>query len=128
MGAASWAVGLEARRYDALQAECAGVPEHALARRVHVLGEDQHWSCRADKFFQHRPAADEFHRPQIGRAQVQEVEGVEAGRPLAIAAKSCGRWSKASEQPLDPFAQTSGLFGPTPIISLTSGYDQARGF
>jgi hypothetical protein len=30
-------------------------------------------------------AADEFHRPQISRAQVQEVEGVEAGRPLAIA-------------------------------------------
>ena len=41
----------------------------------------------ADQLFQHRPAADEFDRPQISRAQVQEVEGVEAGRPLALAPK-----------------------------------------
>jgi hypothetical protein len=64
----------------------AGVPEHALTvRGVHVLGEDQHQPGVANELFQHRPAADEFHRPQIGRAQVQKVEGVEAGRPLAIA-------------------------------------------
>ena len=62
------------------------MPEHALTvRRVHVLGEDQHRCCLADQLFQHRPAADEFHRPQISRAQVQEVEGGEARRPLAIA-------------------------------------------
>ena len=31
---------VEAARHDALQAECAGVPEHALTvRRVHVLGK-----------------------------------------------------------------------------------------
>ena len=87
MVTASRAVGpVEALRYDAFQAERAGVSEHALTvRRVHVLGEDQHRSCLADQLFQHRPAADEFDRPQIGRAQVQEVEGVEAGRPLALA-------------------------------------------
>jgi hypothetical protein len=87
MVAAPRAVGLvEALRHDALQTERAGVPEHALTvRRVHVLGEDQPRSCLADKLVQHRPAADEFHRPQISRAQMQEVEGVEAGGPLALA-------------------------------------------
>ena len=59
---------------------------------------------------------------------MQEVEGVEAGCPLAATAKLCGRFSKSREQPLDPFAQTSGLFGLTPLISLTRGYDQPRGF
>jgi len=55
------------------------LPEHAFTiRPVHVLEEDQHRSCLAEKLFQHRPATDEFHRPQISRAQVQEVEGVEA--------------------------------------------------
>ena len=34
----------------------------------------------------------------------QEVEGVEAGCPLAVAAKLCGHLSKAREQPLDAFA------------------------
>jgi hypothetical protein len=33
------------------------------------------------------------------------------------AAKLCGGLSKARQQPLDPFAQTSGLFGLTPLIS-----------
>jgi hypothetical protein len=54
-------------------------------RPVHVLGEDQHRPCRADQLFQHRSAANEFHRPKISRAQMQEVEGVEARRPLAVA-------------------------------------------
>jgi len=76
MVAASRAVGLvEAFFDDALQSECAGVPEHALPVRCgHVLGEDQHRSCRAEKLFQHRSAADEFNRPQISRAKVQEIE------------------------------------------------------
>jgi hypothetical protein len=62
------------------------VSEHALAvRRIHVLGENQHRSCLVDKLFQHRPAADEFDRPQISRAKVQEVDGVAARSPLAVA-------------------------------------------
>ena len=48
---------------------CRRKSEHALAvRHVHVLGEDQHRSGLAEKLFQHRLAADEFHGPQISRA------------------------------------------------------------
>jgi hypothetical protein len=50
-----------------------------------LLGKDQHRPCPPEKLFQHRSAAEEFHPPQISHAQVQEVEGVEAGRPLAVA-------------------------------------------
>ena len=72
------------------------MPKHGLTiRRVHVLGEDQHRPCPADELFQHRAAADEFRRPQISHAQVQEVEGIEAGRPLAVASQEAMKLGQA---------------------------------
>lgn len=77
---------VEPLRDDALKPAPTGVAEHRLAAgAVHVLGEDQHRCCFADELLQHAAAVDEFHRPQISRAQVQQIEGVEAGGPLAIA-------------------------------------------
>jgi hypothetical protein len=52
--------------------------------------------------------------PALTRAAPSQKSRISAG---PRAAKLCGGLSKARQQPLDPFAQTSGLFGLTPLIS-----------
>src|SRR5215203_3437252 len=79
MVAASRAVGLvEALRHDALQAECAGVPEHALTvRRIHVLGEDPDGASLAI------PGSDEFRGRRILDALLHASFGVESCTAMA---------------------------------------------
>src|SRR4051794_32858140 len=74
-------------REDSLKSHSAGVPKHRLAvRAVHVLRDNEGRPGFGEALLQESVPFHELEAAQVVAADVQEVEGVEAGARLAVVA------------------------------------------